>query len=920
MVSSTYSPAVKRRAIVIFVLVTALVLALASLPAVAGLVTDWYWFMALQYESIFLKTLGTKLGLGLGVGLAAFAFFYFNLRLAQRGVVPDLVIASVGSDTQRLDLARLLRNLSLPASAVLGLMMGLAAAGNWLILLQFLNSTPFGDLDPVFGKDVAYYVFTLPALSAVTGFAVAFAVVALFTVVPIYVLRRDIVVHPRRVAIDPSAETHLGWLLAVLFVVTAINLFLVRIPSLVYSTAGPLFGASYSDLAIRVPLLFVLGVVAVLGTGVVIFGAYKRRLIRNTIVAVGVYVAVSALGSATAATIQKVVVAPNELEKESQQIEFHIAATQRAWGLDAVEVRDLSGEATLTLADIQANSGTVRNIRLWDRDLLLQTFRQIQEIRTYYDFQAVDDDRYWIGGEYRQVLLSPRELNTASLPTRNFINERLTYTHGMGLTLSPVNEVSPEGLPILFIKDLPPSSSVSLEIERPEVYYGEISSEYVFVNTRHREFDYPLGDTSAFTVYEGTGGVRVNSFLRKLFMSLHFGSTDILLTDLITRESRVLYHRRISERASKALPFLEWDRDPYIVVTDDGRLKWILDAYTASSRYPYSLPVSGGTNYMRNSVKVVIDAYDGDVRAYIADAADPIVQTYAKIFPDIFVPLDSMPADLRAHVRYPSDLFRIQTDLYTTYHMDEPDVFYAREDQWQIPSTSEGAGADAPFLRRIVMKLPGEPQEEYISMTPFTPRQKDNLAAWMVARSDGAHYGQLVVYRFPRQSLVFGPTQIANRINQDTEISRQISLWDQRGSEVIRGNLLVIPIEGSLLFVQALYLRAEGGRIPELKRVIVAHQNQVVMEETLGEGLARLFGRGAIAAPASEVLRVAAATAAPATSEAQVAELISEVSSHYERAIAAQRVGDWARYGEEMRLVGELLRELQNVAGGGSGN
>jgi uncharacterized membrane protein (UPF0182 family) len=377
----------------------------------------------------------------------------------------------------------------------------------------------------------------------------------------------------------------------------------------------------------------------------------------------------------------------------------------------------------------------------------------------------------------------------------------------------------------------------------------------------------------------------------------------------------VLYYRNIRERAAKALPFLSWDSDPYMVITEAGELKWILDAYTASGRYPYSQPISDGTNYMRNSVKVVIDAYDGDVNAYVVDAEDPIVRTYQNIFPDIFAPLDEMPSDLRAHIRYPEDLFQVQTALYTTFHMDEPDIFYSREDQWQIPVSSRGEGSRDPFLRHIVMKLPGEETEEYIVMTPFTPRQKDNLAAWMVARNDGPSYGELVVYRFPRQSLVFGPSQIVNRMNQDTEISRQISLWDQRGSEVIRGSLLVIPIEESLIFVQAIYLRAEGGRIPELKRVVVAYQNRVVMEETLDQGLARLFGSAA----AVEAVDTVTESEAMLESEpsASLVELIQQASDHFDLALEAQRAGDWARYGEQMSRVGELLRRLRELGVGG---
>jgi uncharacterized membrane protein (UPF0182 family) len=415
-----------------------------------------------------------------------------------------------------------------------------------------------------------------------------------------------------------------------------------------------------------------------------------------------------------------------------------------------------------------------------------------------------------------------------------------------------------------------------------------MSSDYVFVNTGQEEFDYPSDEGNVFSEYEGTGGVPVSSLLRRAIYSAHFGSVKILFSQDITDESSVLYHRNLRERAAKALPFLRWDGDPYLVITDAGQLKWILDAYTTSSRYPYSQRLGDGTNYMRNSVKVVIDAYDGDIKAYVVEPDDPLVQTYAKIFDGIFLPIDEMPADVRAHVRYPEDLFRVQTTLYTTYHMSEPAVFYHREDQWQIPTLARGEEGRDRFLRHIILKLPGETSEEYIIMAPFTPRGKDNLSAWMVARNDG-----------------------------EPEISRQVSLWDQRGSQVIRGNLLVIPIEESLVFVQALYLRAEGGRIPELKRVIVAYENQVVMEETLERGLARLFG-GMPAGEAQPALPVAAAGATPeaAPAGASVADLIQQAGQHYEAAIQAQRRGDWTRYGEEMRLVGELLRRLEELAGG----
>ncbi|MGH7607578.1 MAG: UPF0182 family protein, partial [Gemmatimonadales bacterium] len=521
---------------------------------------------------------------------------------------------------------------------------------------------------------------------------------------------------------------------------------------------GPLFGASYANLHGTVIGLKLAALAALVGAGLVIAGARSKRLVRNAGLALALYIGVSLLGAVVyPAAVQRLVVAPNELTKETPQLRYHIDATRRAWGLDSVLVRDLSGEARLTEADIRNNRPTIDNVRLWDRDPLLQTFAQLQEIRTYYEFVSVDDDRYVIDGEYRQVLLSPRELNSASLPTRTFINERLTFTHGMGLTLGPVNEITGEGLPVLFIQDLPPSSSVSLDVTRPEIYFGELTDSWVFANTGQREFDYPAADANIFTQYQGSGGVRVGGLLRRLVLAAHFRSLKVLLSSDITSDSRAMYVRNIEERARTALPFLRFDGDPYMVIDTAGRLKWILDAYTATGGYPYAQSLRGGINYMRNSVKVVIDAFEGSVTAYLADPADPLVRTFAKIFPGIFQPLDSMPADLRAHLRYPEDLFRVQSDLYATYHMDEPGIFYHREDQWQKPVLSIAPERTELFLRHIIMRLPEEPRAEFILMVPFTPRGKDNLASWMVARNDGEHYGELVVYRFPKQSLVFGP-------------------------------------------------------------------------------------------------------------------------------------------------------------------
>jgi uncharacterized protein len=879
--------------------------ALFLFPALNLQLTDWWWFQEIGYQVVFIRELGTKLLLFFGVAGFTSGVLYLNLRWAQRGLVPDPIVLRIGQSVPRVNLPGVLRRLSRPVAMVVGVLAGLAFTSAWQEILVLIYGLPFGIADPVFSRDIGYYVFTLPGVAAVFALLQTLAVICLVLLVPVYWLRGDIVPGPRRLRIEPTAGMHLALVLAVLFLLVAVRLWLVEIPSLLFSTTGPLVGASYTDLHAELPALWVSAVAAVLAAMAVILGGRRRELGRYGVLAVAGYLVVSLVGRGFfPLAMQKLVVAPTELTRETPYLAYHIAATRHAWGIDSVDTRELNGEAELTAADVRANAATIDNVRLWDREPLLMTFGQLQEIRTYYDFVSVDDDRYWIDGKYRQVLLSPRELNPASLPTRTFINEHLTFTHGMGLTLGPVNQVTSEGLPVLFVKDLPPVSTVALTVARPQIYYGELANAFVFVNTRQREFDHPSGDANVYAAYEGKGGVPVGNIIRRLLLAERFGSSKILLSGDITSDSRVLYYRTISARARQALPFLSFDHDPYMVIAADGTLKWIMDGYTTTDRYPYAQRLRDGTTYMRNSVKLVIDAYDGTLQAYVSAPADPLIRTWARIFPGIFAPLDSMPRDLRAHLRYPDELYQIQTGLYTTYHMDAPEDFYHREDQWQIPAATD-SGRAVPFMRHIIMRLPEEKKAEFIYMVPFTPRGKDNLAAWMVARNDGEEYGRLRVYRLSRQSLVYGPQQIENRINQDTEISRQISLWDQRGSTVIRGDLLVIPIEKSLLYVQPLYLQAEGGRIPELKRVVVAYQNRVVMQETLDGALAQLFG-GAAQPPAEPTADLSAAT----PGDSGLRAIAAEARRRYQAALEAQREIDWARYGEEFRRLGELLDRL----------
>jgi uncharacterized membrane protein (UPF0182 family) len=886
--------------------------AILLLPILTRFLTEWWWFEEIGYQVVFTRQLVTQAILFLGGGTLTALFLYVNLRVAQRGLVPHPILLRVDESVPAVNVPAALRRLTLPVVVGVALLSGLAASSAWETVLQATHATPFGISDPVFGRDVGWYVFLLPAIRAALGFLSGLTTLSLFILVPLYFVRGDIILRPRTIRFEPSAGLHLAVLIAVMLLLTALELWMVDAPGLLHSTTGPLVGASYTDIQATLPAIRITAALALLASGLVIVGGMRGQLPRYGILAVGGYFVAALLGRGVfPGAIQKFVVAPTELTRETPYLRFHIAATREAWGIDSVDTRELDGEANLTLADIRDNAPTIENVRLWDRQPLLQTFGQLQEIRTYYDFVSVDDDRYMIDGKYRQVLLSPRELNVASLPTRTFINEHLTFTHGMGLTLSPVNQVTAEGLPVLFIRDLPPVSDVSLTVTRPQIYFGEMANEYVFVGTRQREFDHPSGEANVYAAYEGTGGVPVANLLRRLVLAGRFGSSKILLSGDITNESRILYYRNITARAARALPFLTFDRDPYLVVADDGTLQWILDAYTSTSRYPYSSRLPDGTSYMRNSVKVVLDAYNGNLSAFVSEPADPLIRTWEKIFPGVFLPMDAMPADLRLHLRYPDDIYRIQAALYTTYHMEAPEDFYHREDQWQIPVVAKGDGS-VPFMRHIVMRLPDEPREEFIYMVPFTPRGKDNLAAWMVARNDGDAYGRLRVYRLSRQTLVFGPQQIINRINQDTEVSRQVTLWDQAGSRVIRGDLLVIPIEQSLLYVQPLYLQAEGGRIPELKRVVVAYQNQVVMRETLDAALAELFGgaTGVRGQPArTDRAPGDGATTGTAVS-AELRALLHEAQQRYQAALEAQRAGAWARYGEEIKRLGELLDRL----------
>ncbi|MBI4706145.1 MAG: UPF0182 family protein [Deltaproteobacteria bacterium] len=892
-----------RSAIVLAVLVLTV-----GLYAAVQLYTDWLWFGEMGYRQVFLRNLTAKVSLGAVVFALAFVVLFANLRSAIGAISEPHVVIPGGREGLppiHVKTAQL-RALAAALAAVLALLMGLVASAQWQTWLRYRHATPFGKADPVFGRDIGFYLFEFPFLDFVRGLLLVLVVATLAGTAVVYILAGTLRINPQgmRFAAGRRARIHLSLLGAALFLLLAFGAYL-DLPRLLVTPSGIVHGVSYVGIEARLPVLRLLLAVSVSGAVLAVVQAWRSKP-WPVVVAGGLYLAVSLGGAGYAAVVQRFVVAPNEQEKEAPFIEHNIAATRRAFALEEVEERALSGDVALSREDIVANAATLKNVRLWEQQPLLDTFGQIQEIRTYYDFVSVDNDRYTINGEYRQVMLSARELNSQSLPNRTWINERLTFTHGHGLTLGPVNQVTQEGLPVLFIKNLPPESSVDLAVKEPSLYFSELSSDYVIVKTRSQEFHYPKGDDNVYATYAGDGGVPVTGVLRRLLFSARFRSFDILASPNITADSRVMFRRRIAERVSTIAPFLTFDPDPYLVISE-GRIFWIQDAYTTSSHYPYSTPAANGINYIRNSVKVVVDAYHGTTRLYLADPRDPLAATVGKIYPGLLRPLDEMPADLRRHIRYPEGIFTLQTAMYSTYHMTNPAVFYNKEDQWDVPALDVEGQAQVMQPYYTIMKLPGESTEEFIQMLPFTPRGKDNLAAWMVARSDGEHYGRLLVFQFPKQKVVFGPRQIVGRINQDQAISPQITLWNQQGSQVIQGTLLVIPIEESLLYIRPLYLRAAGGRIPELKRVIVAYQNQIVMEETLDAALDRIFGvSGGETKPASLV----AAGAGPAPAE-DLTDLFKRAQGHYGRAMQAQREGNWSLYGEEIRSLGAVLDQVK---------
>ncbi len=868
-----------------------------------GFYSEWLWFSNLGYGGVYTTILKTKVLVFFSAAIIFCIFFLGNLVLATR-LAPKTEAHFWPWAIVR-PLQQILRLNVILGTALLSLIFGLAAQGNWEIILRFFNWQPFGISDPVFHREIGFYVFSLPFVHLLRGWLLGALIITVLGSAGVYLLSYG----AQRLRFDFARPVlaHIGGLTMVILGLFAWGYWL-GIWELVFSTQGAVFGAGYADMHAQLPAQWILMAVVLIFM-VVLLVSVLRRNPRWILYGLGGWIAAAIIvGGIFPGLVQRFQVEPNELARERPYIEYNIQFTREAFALNRIEEQSFPAEEAPTPQDVAQNAVTINNIRLWDPRPLKDTYNQIQSFRLYYDFHDVDVDRYIIDGEYRQVMLSARELSAEKLAgqAQTWVNRKLQFTHGYGIALSPVNEVTTQGLPVLWVKDIPPVGDFN--IERPEIYFGEKTNDYVIVKTKTPEFDYPRGDENVYGQYQGKGGVSLDGFIRRLVYAWQLGDLNILISGELTPESRVVYYRNIRERVKHLAPFLELDSDPYLVVMD-GRLFWIQDAYTTTDRYPYSAPFKNGLNYIRNSVKAVIDAYDGSVTFYITDPEDALIRTYQAIFPRLFVPAGQMPESLRIHLRYPEDMFSIQAAVYQTYHMRDARVFYNKEDLWAMPREVYFGSEQLMQPYYIIMRLPNEEKEEFLLMLPFTPQDKNNAISWLAARCDGENYGKLLAYHFPKDRLVYGPSQVENRIGQDTIITEQLALWGRGGSRVIRGNLLLIPLGESILFVEPVFLQAEAGGLPELKRVIVAAGDQIAMQPTLGESIAAIFGVE-VSLPTEPVVKPSAPAEPEEPIAADIAGLIEEAQQHYNQAQQYLKVGDWAGYGKELDALKAVLDRL----------
>ena len=890
---------------------------IGSFNTIINFITDYKWFKALGYDKVFLTKLFTQLKIGIPVFIIGTALIYFYLMTIKKDYYKKVSTVYSGVSEKKVN------QIALGGSLFVSFVVSASVAGNlWFDILRFLNSTKFNLQEPIFGRDISFYIFEYPLINQVyMMMTTLLLMLALLTVVFYFVmmsLRRptlfetrdtDIPFNPRTIdsenlkKVFSIAARQLLLIGVIFFVVQGLGYFL-KAYQLLYSSRGAVYGAGYTDIHVTLLMNRILVFVSFVAAVMLVIG-FRRKSLKLALTGPILIILITILGNVASAGVQSYIVSPDEISKETEYIEYNIDFTQAAYNLNNIEEKTFNAETDLSIDDILANDETISNIRINDSRPAELVYNQKQGIRRYYEFNDVDVDRYLIDGKYIQLFVSGREMNQNKFDNLTFINKHLKYTHGYGVAVSPVNVVTSEGLPELLVKNIPPETDLDiLRVDRPEIYFGELTDDYIIVNTLEKEFDYPDGNENAETLYEGKAGVELGG-INKLLFAYKQKSLKMLLSGNITSDSRIVLYRNIAERIQKIAPYIEYDTDPYMVVSD-GKLYWIVDGYTVSTNYPYSEPYSDNQiNYIRNSVKVVVDAYDGDVKFYVSDKEDPLVETLGKIFPTLFTDIDEMPESLKSHIRYPQVLFNIQADVFRMYHMNDPRVFYNKEDEWDIASEKYEISEQQIQGTYLVMKLPDEKEEEFVLSLPYTPKTKQNMTALFVARNDGDFYGKLIIYKLPKNKNIYGPIQIENRIDQDDEISQQFTLWGQVGSNVIRGNLLTIPINQSLLYVEPIYLQANTeNSIPEVKRVIVAFGDQVVMEQTLEESLNKIFGSS------SEGSNQDGVEDGDTTSD-----LIIRATELFEKAQEAQQNGNWSLYGSYLNQLENVLIRLNEING-----
>jgi uncharacterized membrane protein (UPF0182 family) len=864
--------------------------------AVAHLLIDGWWYQDIGNFPYFVFSLELQIFM-FGFVFALMALPSFLSIYLSRRLAPMRIRVLSGNILEFPE--HLIRPYLFPllyiAGSVVAFLAALQGASNWSILLPLFSHPTFGISDPIFKHDLRFYLFFLPLLEFFYQIGITSLIMATALAFVSYSIQK-VLIFQDGVQMAPVATIHLSILLGLLALVKGFG-YTIGLWDLLLNSDGVVFGVGYADQHAVIPILEI-GIAVALGVALLLFANIFLKNWKPILAGGAIWAVVSLFLLVYPKIVQQFQVIPSELDKERPYLANMISFTRKAYDLENIQTQEIHPAATLSPSDLKAHQATLENIRLWDSAPLLQSLAQLQEIRPYYKFVSADVDRYTINGRLQEVMISARELDYGHLQNPTWTNDHLIFTHGYGFVCTPVNRVTPEGLPDFFIQNIPPTGLPELEVSNPKIYYGEVSNNYCLVNTKQEEFDYPSGSENRYTHYAGTGGVLLNSFWKRLIFGYGF-SYQIFFSSDITPSSKILYYRSIRERLKKAFPLLIYDSDPYLVVAN-GKLYWICDAYTTNDHFPYAQPVEfhgDFVNYIRNSVKVVIDAYNGTLTYYVVDTSDPMIQMYEKIFPKWFHAFSEMPSALKSHIRVPEDYFIAQANVYASYHMTNPDVFYNQEDLWEFPRSGEEQKIE-PYY--VIMQLPGEKKPEFLLMLPFTPNKKDNLAAWFAARCDPPNYGKRLVYEFSKERLVFGPSQIQARINQDPRFSQLRTLWGQQGSQINVGHLQVIPVGNAMLYVEPLYLQSERRALPELKLVLLAFGNKIVMEENLEKAFASLWGT----APKTK-------KALPLLSSKPILQItIQEALLHYKKAMEDERNGDWAGYGREIQKVGKILERL----------